>query len=47
MAITLTKGQKIDLRKENGSTLTHFCVGVNWGGIEKKGFLGLSKSVQS
>jgi tellurium resistance protein TerZ len=47
MAITLTKGQKIDLRKENGSTLTQFCVGVNWGGIEKKAFFGLSKNVQN
>lgn len=47
MAITLTKGQKIDLRKENGSTLTQFCVGVNWGAIEKKAFFGLSKNVQN
>ena len=47
MAINLTKGQKIDLRKDNGSTLTNFCVGVNWGGIEKKTLFGLSKSVQS
>jgi len=36
MAITLTKGQKIDLRKETGESLTNFCVGVNWGAIEKK-----------
>jgi tellurium resistance protein TerZ len=46
MAINLTKGQKIDLRKETGETLTNFCVGVNWGGIEKKSLFGLSKSVQ-
>jgi tellurium resistance protein TerZ len=46
MAINLTKGQRIDLRKDNGSTLTNFCVGVNWGGIETKGFFGLSKNVQ-
>lgn len=45
MAINLTKGQKIDLRKENGSTLTNFCVGVNWGAIEKKALWGLSKTV--
>ena len=48
MAINLTKGQKIDLKKTSGESLTNFCVGVNWGGIESKGgFLGLSKKVQS
>jgi tellurium resistance protein TerZ len=47
MAINLTKGQKIDLRKDNGSTLTSFCVGVNWGGIEKKALFGLSKKTES
>jgi tellurium resistance protein TerZ len=47
MAINLSKGQRIDLRKNNGATLTSFCVGVNWGGIETKAFFGLSKSVQS
>jgi hypothetical protein len=45
MAINLQKGQRIDLRKESGATLTDFCVGVNWGAIETKGFLGLSKNV--
>lgn len=44
MAINLQKGQRIDLRKSSGSTLTEFCVGVNWGAIEKKAFFGLSKS---
>ena len=47
MAINLTKGQKIDLRKSTGETLTNFCVGVNWGGIEKKGMFGFSKTTQS
>ncbi|WP_188050568.1 TerD family protein [Flavobacterium sp. GP15] len=46
MAINLTKGQKIDLRKSSGETLTNFCVGVNWGAIETKGgFLGMSKKI--
>ena len=45
MAINLSKGQKIDLRKSTGETLTNFCVGVNWGAIEKKALWGLSKSV--
>lgn len=47
MAINLTKGQKIDLRKTTGETLTNFCVGVNWGAIEKKTLFGLSKSIQN
>jgi tellurium resistance protein TerZ len=46
MAINLTKGQKIDLRKSSGETLTNFCVGVNWGAIETKGFFGFSKNVK-
>ncbi len=46
MAINLTKGQRIDLRKASGATLSDFCVGVNWGGIESRGFLGLTKKVQ-
>lgn len=45
MAINLQKGQRIDLRKGSGETLTKFCVGVNWGAIEKKAFFGLSKNV--
>lgn len=48
MAINLTKGQKIDLKKSSGESLNNFCVGVNWGAIETKGGLfGLSKKVQS
>ncbi|WP_129021799.1 TerD family protein [Edaphocola flava] len=44
MAINLQKGQKIDLKKESGEQLVNFCVGVNWGAIQKKGFLGMSSS---
>lgn len=44
MAIDLVKGQRIDLRKKSGDTLTNFCVGVNWGAIEKAGGLfGIGK----
>ncbi|MCB1225410.1 MAG: TerD family protein [Verrucomicrobiales bacterium] len=47
MAINLTKGQRIDLKKSSGTSLTDFCVGVNWGAIESRGgFLGLGKKVQ-
>jgi tellurium resistance protein TerZ len=40
----LEKGQRINLEKFDGSKLTEFCVGVNWGAIETSGgFFGLSK----
>ena len=44
MAINLEKGQRINLEKSNGSKLTNFCVGCNWGAIviEKSTFFGLS-----
>jgi tellurium resistance protein TerZ len=46
----LEKGQRINLEKSDGSKLTEFCVGVNWGAIEYRaeessGFLGLSKKI--
>lgn len=44
MAIRLEKGQRINLEKSNGSKLTDFCVGCNWGAIVTNGFLGLNKS---
>lgn len=43
MAINLQKGQRIDLRKSNGQTLTTACVGINWGAITKKGLFGTKK----
>lgn len=45
MAISLSKGQKINLTKSTGESLTNFCVGVNWGVIvaEKKTFWGGTK----
>ena len=43
--IRLEKGQRINLEKGNGSKLTQFCVGCNWGAIVKSGFLGLGRTV--
>lgn len=40
MAINLQKGQKINLKKDSGSSLQNICVGVNWGAIERKGWFG-------
>lgn len=45
MAIRLEKGQRINLEKSNGSKLTEFCVGCNWGAVIKKTFFGLGSSV--
>ncbi len=41
----LEKGQRINLEKDNGTKLTNFCVGCNWGAIIKKSSFGLSTSV--
>ncbi|CZE45722.1 TerD family protein [Campylobacter geochelonis] len=38
MAVNLIKGQKISLKKDDGSNLVNFCVGANWGAISEKGF---------
>ena len=43
MAISLVKGQKISLEKAVGGKLTNFCIGANWGAIDKKGFFGGNK----
>ncbi len=46
MAVNLSKGQSISLEKTNGSSLKEFCVGLNWGSIEKSGgFLGFGKKI--
>jgi len=46
MAIKLEKGQRINLEKNNGNKLQNICVGVNWGAIEKKNWLGV-KSMEA
>lgn len=40
MALNLTKGDKLNLEKEDGRKLTNFCVGLNWGAIVKTGVFG-------
>ncbi|WP_163534597.1 TerD family protein [Helicobacter suis] len=42
--VSLVKGQKISLKKEDGNALKSFCVGANWGAISKKGFFGNTKT---
>jgi len=36
MPISLVKGEKIKLTKDDGNKLEEVCVGVNWGAIQKK-----------
>lgn len=38
--LNLTKGDKLDLVKRDGSKLSNFCVGLNWGAIVKSGAFG-------
>ena len=38
--LNLTKDDKLDLVKSDGSKLTNFCVGANWGAIVKSGTFG-------
>ncbi|GGY81351.1 TerD family protein [Pseudoduganella plicata] len=40
MSVNLTKGQKISLDKEAGSTLTRVVMGLGWDAVKTKGFLG-------
>ncbi len=47
MAINLQKGQRINLEKSNGAKIQNVCVGINWGAIEKKGFLGMGKTKEA
>ena len=44
MAISLQKGQKIDLQKKDGSQLTNILVGLGWKEVQQKGgLMGLFK----
>lgn len=38
MAISLTKGQKINLSKSDGSQLTNMLIGLGWKEVKQKGF---------
>lgn len=41
----LSKGEHINLVKDNGHKLSQFCVGCNWGAVIKKKFFGLMDTV--
>ncbi|MEV6711380.1 TerD family protein [Lentzea sp. NPDC051208] len=40
MTITLTKGQKVSLQKQNGGTLTNVRMGLGWDAVKKRGLFG-------
>ncbi|TAF73559.1 MAG: TerD family protein [Bacteroidetes bacterium] len=44
--ISLTKGSKISLEK-NGQNLSEITIGLNWGAIKTKGFLGIFDSTET
>lgn len=45
MSINLKKGQRISLKKDDGSNLSSFSVGANWGAIDGKSLFGHAKKV--
>ena len=45
MAVNLQKGQKVNLKKENGQTLGKVMVGLGWDPVENKGGGGLLSSI--
>lgn len=47
MAISLTKGQRISLEKEAGSTLAKVVMGLGWDAKKSSGFLGFGKRSQA
>lgn len=44
MAVSLSKGQKISLDKEAGTTLTKIVMGLGWDAVQSKGLFGFGKS---
>ncbi|MDP1978928.1 TerD family protein [Undibacterium sp.] len=44
MGVNLSKGQKISLDKEAGTTLSKIIMGLGWDAVKSKGFLGFGGS---
>lgn len=45
MAVNLQKGQRVDLRKDDGSDLSKVMVGLGWDPIKKKGFFSTGSDI--
>lgn len=44
MSVSLSKGQSVSLKKNDGGKLTHVRMGLGWDAVAKRGFFGGSKS---
>lgn len=44
MSVSLSKGQTVSLKKDNGGTLTQVRMGLGWDAVKKKGLFGGLKS---
>lgn len=44
MSVSLSKGQTVSLKKNDGGTLTHVRMGLGWDAVKKKGLFGGMKS---
>ena len=40
MSVSLTKGQSVSLKKNDGGSLTHVRMGLGWDAVKKKGLFG-------
>lgn len=47
MSVNLKKGQKVELRKNDGGKLHKVVVGLGWDEVEKKGFFSAFKKTQN
>jgi tellurium resistance protein TerZ len=47
MSVSLSKGQKISLDKEAGSTLTKITMGLGWDAIKSKGLFGFGSKTET
>jgi tellurium resistance protein TerD len=44
MSVSLSKGQTVSLKKNDGGSLTHVRMGLGWDAVKKKGLFGGTKS---
>ena len=47
MSVNLSKGQKISLDKEAGTSLTRITMGLGWDSVKTKGFLGFGSKTEA
>ena len=47
MSVNLSKGQKISLDKEAGTSLSRITMGLGWDSVKTKGFLGFGSKTEA